>query len=215
MDQTVQVKPWRVDVVIPTYKRTHMIPRLIAEMANTPGADPLFVVHASDEETLQALLDADCRYVIDYAPPSGVNAANRGYQAVTSFWFVLTQDDIQHHEGWLENARITARDSGATVVGFNDGGTNWSVAWLMKRDQELSHGTPGVIFNPGYGKNYADNELNEYAKARGIWAYSDKSLAEHLHPGFGKSPGDDTHAMGEEHIQADIALYAARKQLWS
>lgn len=211
-----------IQVVCPTYKRPHQIPRVFKEITDTPGAVPLFVVHESDKESLKVVRGLGADYTIDSQKPSGVNASNAGYWAVTSKKFVLTQDDIKHHEGWLENALKLD----FPVVGFNDGNyhhqlNEHSVAWLLDRDyikkNSLSIGHPNVIFNPDYIKIYSDDELNETAKYRNVWAYCRKGLLEHLHPSFGKSQSDETyeHLESTDDINHDTSLYMSRRHLWS
>lgn len=209
-----------IQVIIPTYGRPEVIPVRDAEIVATPGAEPLFVVHESDLKSLKAVRELGADYVVDTQPPSGVNAANAGYRAVVTEWFVLSQDDIKHHHNWLAEALLTAMKTGAKVVGLNgNGGTGHAVAWLIHRpyvqEHSLSIGEPNVIFNPGYTKNYADNELNDTAKARGVFAFSENSFAEHLHPGFNKSALDDTYMRPEADLGKDLALFTSRRHLWS
>jgi glycosyltransferase involved in cell wall biosynthesis len=203
----------RIQIICPTYHRPQNLERLVREFGAAENIETIFVVHTEDLPTRIELQRLDQKYVIDFEKPSGVNASNRGYKAVTSEWFVLTQDDVVHHPGWLREASA-AITTGITVVGFNDGATSWSTAWLMLRDQEFSPGNPGVVFNPNYTKNYADNELNDYAKHRGVFVYASNALAEHLHPGFGKAELDHTYKRLEDDVGKDAALYQSRRHLW-
>ena len=211
-----------IEVIIPTFKRPQNIAKCSDNVIQTGGV-PLFVVHESDKDSLEEVKRLGAKYTIDKQPPSGVNASNAGYWAVKSKWFVLSQDDIIFHPNWLENAQkyIT---KGIKVIGLNDGffpheRSQHSVAWLVNRKyvqtDSLSIGHPNVLFNPYYKKNYADNELNDTAKFRGVWAYAIDSIAEHNHPGFNKSSMDSTYMMNENFLSEDRALYNSRIHLWT
>jgi len=212
-----------IDVIVPTFKRIENIQKCFDNISQFKECSPLFVVHESDDESLLAVEKLKARFIVDKRPPSGVNASNTGYWGVKTNWFVLSQDDIIFHPDWLENAQkhIT---KGIKVVGLYDGfpghlTTQHSVAWLINKNyvqrNSLSIGHKNVLFNPEYKKNYADNELNDTAKFRNVWAYAHDSLAEHLHPGFSKSQMDNTYRMNEDFLSSDRDLYTSRMHLWT
>jgi glycosyltransferase involved in cell wall biosynthesis len=209
-----------IDVIIPTYGRPHHLKDLCDQIDATPDTNLIFVVHENDNESRDELISLQRKYVVDHAPASGVNATNRGFQAVTSEWFVIGQDDIQYHDGWLKEGQRVAQETGATVIGFNDGmHEDFSVSWLINKFYAdtvgMSIERPGVIFNPDYTKNYSDNELNDTAKYRGAWAWAREALTEHMHPGFGKGKLDETYTRPEVDCEADYSIYMARRELWS
>lgn len=212
-----------IQVIVPTYKRIQNIEKCFNNILETPDCEPLFVVHESDIDSLNEVKRLGAKYVVDKQLPSGVNASNCGYWAVKTNWFVLSQDDIIFHKGWLDNA-LKHISKGVKVVGLYDGypyhlQSQHSVAWLINKNyvqrNSLSIGHKNVLFNPDYKKNYADNELNDTAKFRGVWAYASDSLAEHLHPGFNKSPMDSTYQMNENFLGDDRGLYNSRIHLWT
>lgn len=211
-----------IEVIVPTYKRIKNISKCYKNIIETGGV-PLFVVHESDPDSLEEVKRLGAKYTIDKQLPSGVNASNCGYWAVKSNWFVLSQDDIIFHPNWLENA-LKHIAKGIKVIGLYDGypyhlQSQHSVAWLINRNyvqrNSLSIGHKNVLFNPDYKKNYADNELNDTAKFRGVWAFASDSLAEHLHPGFNKSKMDSTYQMNENFLSEDRELYNSRIHLWT
>ena len=212
-----------IQVIVPTYKRIQNIDKCFSNILETPDCEPLFVVHESDIDSLNEVKRLSAKYTIDKQLPSGVNASNCGYWAVKTNWFVLSQDDIIFHKGWLDNAKKHI-SKGIKVVGLYDGypyhlQSQHSVSWLINKNyvqrNSLSIGHKNVLFNPDYKKNYADNELNDTAKFRGVWAYASDSLAEHLHPGFNKSPMDSTYQMNENFLGDDRGLYNSRIHLWT
>lgn len=212
-----------IQIIVPTYKRIQNIEKCFNNILETPDCEPLFVVHESDTDSLNEVKRLGAKYTIDKQSPSGVNASNAGYWAVKTNWFVLSQDDIIFHKGWLDNA-LKHITKGIKVVGLYDGypyhlQSQHSVAWLINKNyvqkNSLSIGHKNVLFNPDYKKNYADNELNDTAKFRGVWAYASDSLAEHLHPGFNKSQIDSTYQMNENFLGDDRGLYNSRIHLWT
>lgn len=212
-----------IQIIVPTYKRIQNIEKCFNNILETPDCEPLFVVHESDTDSLNEVKRLGAKYTIDKQSPSGVNASNAGYWAVKTNWFVLSQDDIIFHKGWLDNAKKHI-SKGIKVVGLYDGypyhlQSQHSVAWLINKNyvqkNSLSIGHKNVLFNPDYKKNYADNELNDTAKFRGVWAYASDSLAEHLHPGFNKSQMDSTYQMNENFLGEDRELYNSRIHLWT
>lgn len=212
-----------IDIIIPTYKRIQNISKCFNNILETPDCRPLFVIHESDKESLDEVNRLGVDYTIDKQLPSGVNASNCGYWSVKSNWFVLSQDDIIFHPNWLDNAKKYII-KGIKVIGLYDGypyhlQSQHSVAWLINRNyvqrNSLSIGHKNVLFNPDYKKNYADNELNDTAKFRGVWAFASDSLAEHLHPGFNKSQMDSTYQMNENFLSEDRELYNSRIHLWT
>lgn len=212
-----------VQVVTPTYRRPGNIARLRDQIAETSDGVPLFVVHATDAESMAAAGVARVHFVIDESPPSGVNATNAGFRAATSEWVVIGQDDFRYIDGWLAEAQRVAEATGAMVVGLNDlfpgrDAQQISVGWLVNRAFVMEHGLavgyPGHIFCPEYRKNFADDELCQTAKARGVWAYAQDAIAEHLHPFVAKARPDLTYTANEAFQAEDEELFLRRRPLW-
>lgn len=208
-----------VQIVIPTYRRPNALRSTFEQLKDLKNTELLFVAHQADLRSQSILDSLGAPYVIDTQPPSGVNATNRGYWAVSSEWFVIGQDDFKWHEGWLD-AALEYTDK-AKVIGLNDGFAGrdeHSVSWLINKSyveqNSLSPGFPNVIFFPHYKKNFSDDELNNVAKFRGVWAYAPNSLTEHLHPSFGKGESDATYEVPDKYFQDDFEIYVSRKHLW-
>lgn len=205
-----------VQIIIPTYQRPE---KLLSTKKQLVRRNVIWVCHESDTVS-QGLLKNP---VIDYQSPSGVNATNAGFWAATSDWIVIGQDDFTWHDDWLEKVFKRQEETGAFVVGFNDGyegnRPEHSVAWLIYRPYAMSTGLcigfPNVAFNPHYKKNFSDNELCETARYQKVWAYAKDALLEHLHPSFGKSSDDSTYQHLEPYFEQDYNLYLSRKHLWS
>lgn len=209
-----------ISIVVPTYHRIKNIDSTFSDLKDL-GHKIFFVCHESDKESLKHLSNLPVEVIIDTQEPSGVNATNAGYWHSTGDWVVIGQDDFKWHEGWLDEAIKTRDETGAMVIGLNDGykGRNeHSVGWLVNRDyvekNSLSIGHDNVIFNPDYKKNYSDNELNDTAKFRGVWAYSMGALCEHMHPTFNKATSDLTYETLDKYFVDDQKLYDSRKHLF-
>lgn len=207
-----------VSIVVPTYRRPD---NLRSTFRQLEGHKVWFVCHESDTESQGLVKGLGAELIIDVQPPSGVNATNAGYWYSDGDLVVIGQDDFWWHKNWLEESLDVMEKTGAKVVGYNDGFAGrpeYSVGWLVDRkyveDNSLSIGFPNVIFNPHYKKNFSDTELNDTAKARGVWAYAHKALLEHLHPTFQKAPNDKTYSELERHLTQDMELYNSRKHLW-
>lgn len=210
-------------VIIPSYKRLGSLQSTYEQLKDDPRLSLLFITHESDQESFELVRSLQkswnkVGHVVDTQPPSGVNATNRGYWATYPGWVVIGQDDFRWHEGWLDAALKVRDETKAKVIGLNDGvdiRPGHSVAWLVDRSTSLCQSFPNVVFFPHYKKNFSDDELNEYAKSRGIWAHADKALVEHLHPSLGKSKDDETYQHLEPYFQQDFDLYNSRRHLWA
>jgi hypothetical protein len=67
-----------------------------------------------------------------------------------------------------------------------------------------------VVCHEGYRHWFVDDEIVWTAKQRGVWAFAAGSIVEHLHPYWGKGEMDSVYALGQEHAEADKALFIAR-----
>lgn len=212
MDKSIQI-------VIPTYKRLNDLERTYNQLKYY---DVIYVCHETDTKSQEWLRDKGIDPVIDLQPPSGVNATNAGYWEATADWVVIGQDDFVWHEGWLDEALSVQEETGAKVIGFNDGydkrNFEHSVGWLVDRefveDFSLAVGFPNVIFFPHYKKNFSDNELCDTARDRGVWAYAKNAILEHMHPSFNKADNHPTYTNLDAHLSVDRELYDSRKHLW-
>jgi len=211
-----------IEVIIPTFKRIQNIEKCYKNVVEAGGI-PLFVVNVCDFYSLVEVKRIGAKYTMDTNKPSGVSASNIGYYAVKSDWFILSQDDILFTKDSIKNAINHIKDE-IKVIGLYDGfpeneQKEHSVSWLINRkyveENSLSIGHRDVLFNPDYKKNYADNELNDTAKFRGVWEYAKDSLAEHIHPRFKKTVIDETYLINENFLQQDRQLFNSRRYLWT
>jgi GT2 family glycosyltransferase len=219
-----------VQVVIPTYRRPERLKVALRSLhATAPRAEALIVVHHTDRETLSAIPTMPiphALWTVDYGDESsGVSATNLGMSQTSASHVVIAQDDVIFHPGWLDIA-LQFADGYVNVIGLNDlfpgrDTAQHSVCWVINGAYVREYGLagekssePGSIFHSGYRKNYADNELCDVAKARGVWAYAKGAVVEHLHPAVGKAGHDHTLDHLEKFAEQDRALYTERSKIW-
>ena len=190
--------------------------------AGAPLAHVYAVADIGDQETAAAWKAAGASVLVTAGgdhPGTFAEKVNIGYRETLEPWLFITGDDVLFHPGWLDQAQHAARD-GADVVGTNDlhnprtkAGES-SPHLLVRRayidEQGGSWDGPGVLAHEGYGHWFVDDEIVEAAKARGAWVMAFHSKVEHMHPLWGLSPDDATYRLGQSHVEADKALFAAR-----
>lgn len=213
-------------ILVPVLGRPQNVAPLVESIEqNTPEPHrTLFVLSVGDVAELEAIeaYYQDHGEVFDYQlvgePGTWARKINAGFAATEEPFVFLAADDLKFHGEWLLEALYVMgwndtleADRRIHVVGTNDLGNErtWS------RDPHYVHAThslvrrsyidelggtmdqgPGTVLFEGYAHEYADDELIETAKARGVYAHAYDSIVEHLHPDFGKAPQDDTYAWG-------------------
>jgi hypothetical protein len=146
----------------------------------------------------------------------GWNLAFQAAYAAGADWFIAGADDIVWRTGWLEEALRVAQETGAEVVGLNDGdNTNtkldeWASHSMVSRRFALEE-MGGVMAPPGYGAWWFDREIVEKARAKGLYAPAHSAYAEHHHPDWKLAEEDDTYRLGIPFRDADGELFEARK----
>lgn len=218
-----------VAVIVPVLGRPEHAARFVASFnANTPpgravvlpvssGADP--VSDQTWSHTKWAWEDQGIEVILapGHTFASKVNCA---YDESTEPWLLLVGSDVIFHPGWLENALLTAALTGAKMVSTNDMHNadvlSGRIAThpLINREWIEEHGScwdgPGVVSHEGYGHWYQDEEWSRVAHDAGVFAYSERSVVEHLHPVFGGAPNDAVYDLGQSTARADRDLFNAR-----
>jgi hypothetical protein len=225
-------------VVVPVLHRPHRAAPFMASLRDSLPERVEVLVHAvadlQDGETIGAWQAAGA--IVDAVDPlarppshpwagterpgSFAEKANHGYRSSTLPWLLLTGDDVAFRPGWLAAAQLAAAP-GFGVVGTNDLGNGAVIAGLHATHPLLRRAYldamgggwdgPGVLCHEGYWHWYADDEIVEAAKRRGMWVAAPGAVVEHLHPCWGKAPADDVYRLGGERAAADGALFAARR----
>ena len=125
-------------------------------------------------------------------------------------------DDVVHHPFWLSQAlEVMEQASEAAVVVVNDL-RNPSGTQALVRTSYLPLAVfddPGAAFHHGYHHNFADTEMFQTARVRGVIYRAEDSHVEHLHPlhqGSNQRGWDETYADAQRHWDGDANLYHDR-----
>jgi glycosyltransferase involved in cell wall biosynthesis len=220
-----------IDILIPTLGRHLALAPLAANLLNTTPPDSfraVFVADEADAETRGVLNDI-CypdsprwlQIVEDGSYPHKINAA---YHATQGDLVLPTADDVVFHDGWLDAAVNALRDPSVQVVGTDDLSPvtekrKLATMPILRRSYVehpgASWGEPGGVFHEGYHHSFVDRELWELAIHRGVAAWADGCVIEHLHPSFGKREVDETDRKGNlSNWDEDEALFLSRREQW-
>jgi hypothetical protein len=210
-----------VAVLVPVLGRPEHAASFMASLRASTGLAHVYAVcQGDDPDTAAAWLDAGAEVLESGEQTSFAAKANLGYSKTSEPWVLLVGSDVHFYPGWLDQALAAAAPGGAHVVGTNDCGNPRVIAgqhathMLIRRsyidEAGASWDGPGVVAHEGYRHWAVDDEIVTAAKQRGVWAMALASKVEHLHPYFGKGEMDDVYRLGEQHADADKALFEAR-----
>jgi glycosyltransferase involved in cell wall biosynthesis len=231
-----------IDILIPTLGRAHaLVPLLENIRATTPTASYYvwFVADEDDEESCEAL-DAAPPGRNDFTVllcggsyPTKINIAYSASldpaalrAAAASEQLVLpTADDVRFYPGWLEAVLNALRDPSVQVVGSDDltpatAGRKHATMPVLRRsyieDPGAVWGETGTVFHEGYRHNFCETETWQLATHRGVTAWAEGAVIEHLHPSWGTREADATDAKGNGQGWAeDKALFGDRRAGWT
>jgi hypothetical protein len=69
----------------------------------------------------------------------------------------------------------------------------------------------GLIFSEAYDHQWTDSEFIETARLRRMYAFSKRSIVEHMHPHWGKGEMDDTYTKALRCTNEDMKLFQRRR----
>jgi len=213
-------------IIVPMLGREWTVESILASAKEaTPGANVVFVCTYGDSEVLKAVRDSNANNIL--VPPRKIgdyaHKINVGYKQTTEPLIFTGACDINFHPGWFELATELLQGN-IGVVGTNDLGLDRSMNGqhsthsLVTRKYADQHGTidePGKILHEGYVHEYSDDELVQTAKLRGMWAWSQRSIVEHMHPAWGKGVWDDSYNRWTSRMEASEALFKERSKMWT
>lgn len=210
-----------LDILIPVLKRPHRVEALLASIADATDIPHrvLFLCSTGDREQIAAVKAAGASYLTLKAPPAQGQYAkkiNQGYRETDGDMLFLGADDLRFRSGW---ATIASGFSQA-VVSVNDLGNYFvrqallSTHSLIRRSYIEECGAsldgPGVVYHEGYSHNFVDCELSVLARQRGVFVFARRAVAEHMHPGLGRSPHDEIYEIGSARFAEDRSLFIER-----
>lgn len=215
-----------IAVLVPVLSRPHRVRALVDSFraATSPGDAALyFVAQASDGAELEAIRAAGLEpIVVGDEDRSWARKVNRAYERTRETWMLLGADDLRFHAGWVDSVRrLLSVHEG--VIGTNDLGNPSTMRGvssthpLVRRKYAQVCGTideRNKVLHEGYDHNFADSELVNTAKRRGLYVHCFGCRVEHLHPAWGKGEWDAVYARGQQTYHQDGELFSARGRLY-
>lgn len=223
-------------VGVPVLNRPQNAAPLVANLRETtPGVQILFLCSRGDRAEIEAC-DALCDYegLDDVAvtieaqvagPGDFARKHNRGFRraALEGFdWYMVAADDLTFHPGWWEACLARHDETGACVIGTNDGHNPnvmkgmYATHFLVNTD----YAECGVIDDPtrilheGYDHQSVDIEFCQTAIYRRTYAHAYAALVEHNHPHWDRAVMDSTYEKALRATAQDQALFNARRHMW-
>ena len=197
--------------------------------ASVHAAEVLFLCSLSDRAQIDAAYTwGDAIDVMPFAAGPGDFARkhNAGYRYAVDLnfdWYFVGADDLTFHPGWFEACMREHEHTGACVIGTNDLHNKnvqkglYATHFLVHRDY-LECGTideDGKILHEGYDHQSVDIEFCQTANYRGTYAHAFDAIVEHRHPHWGLAEMDATYEKALRRTHEDIALFNARRHMWS
>lgn len=214
-----------VAVCLPSYGRAKQLEARAGDLLAQaePAGVRLFLALAvivTDQASVLAaanLIDAHPGRVAMFAREQNTTAVegwNSAYQlAHGADWFVLGADDVAWRVGWLQAALAVAAETGAQVVGLNDGNHTDLAQYAphYMASQWFCRQVLGDCLAPeGYRSWWFDREICARAQALDLYAPAWDAWAEHRHPDWYQAAMDETYELGRRFHDADRALYESR-----
>lgn len=209
-------------ILVPVLNRPHNVAPLLRTIkATTSHARVLFLADEGDEaESAEIRRQRKASSLrVDVLTPGGNYASkiNRGVEETKEPLLFIGADDLRFKEGWLKAAK--AKLDPAQVVGVNDlipRQREHTTHFLVTRPYaELGQWDGPGLLHEGYAHNFVDDELIATAKARGVYAYAEDAIVEHLHPNAGKVETDDVYRLGMANFRHDRRKFRKRAHQWT
>lgn len=220
-----------ISLIVPVLARPQNAQRVADSIhsATRVAHEIIFIVSRSDYAELDAVCaTGEDHVIVPWTPGPGdfARKTNIGYAEAAHEWVFLGADDLRFHDGWDEAALEVAEETGASVIGTQD-----LCNPLVRRGRHSTHSLvhrayvdesgctfdekPGVVYAECYDHQSVDNELLVVAQDRGVWAFAEHSIVEHLHPLTRKTRMDDTYRKALARGKEDQRLFNARRVTWN
>lgn len=147
---------------------------------------------------------------------TAVEGWNAAYEAAVkrgADWLMLGADDVEWDVRWLSECLRVAKETGAQVIGTNDGHTDIALKathYFVSREFTEEH-LGGVMVPPGYSSWSFDREISDRAIEMGVYAPAYHANVMHRHPEWRTAEMDETYQAGYQHHANDRANYEKRK----
>ena len=209
-----------VAILVPVLNRPHRVEPLLASIAAATPEQHSVIFACSDQPTVDELDRVSARYIRDEGGDEGSWAIriNKLYKMVDEPYIFTGADDLAFRPGWF-SAVMQQMNRVDGVVAVNDLLNGSGVHFVISRNYietlgGTGDGIPGEVMHPAYRHAFADDEERHVAQFRNRWAYANDAIVEHMHPGAGKAPTDETYAIGNASMGQGNAVFMSRRHLW-
>ena len=207
-----------VAILVPVLNRPHRVEPLLQSIAEATDVPYRVIFACSDQATVDELDRLGAWYDRDEGGTYPVRI-NRLFDLTNERVCFLGADDLAFRPGWFQAAmRVMETLGGDGVVAINDLHNMAGVHFLVSRHYIDTVGgyldAPGVVMFPEFWHQYCDDSLRGAAISRGKFARAPESIVEHLHPGAGKAPHDETYAIGAAAEAHDRQIFMDNSHLW-
>lgn len=215
----------QIDILVPVLGRPQNVKPTLRtiKQATTFPYRVIFIATEGDEREIAALEKAKAEFFVHPEPAGRANFAkkiNWVYPQTEAPWLFQAADDLKFHPNWDVYAMRCAERSNVGVIGTNDLGNalvmrgGHSTHTFFSREYISTYGgtydDTGTVFCELYDHQYTDNEFVQTAIRRGQWAFSKRSIVEHMHPVWKKGEFDDTYTKAFRETLQDNRLYMKR-----
>ena len=210
-----------VAILVPALNRPHRVEPLLASIEAATNVEHTVIFGVSDQPTVDECERLKIQYVRDEGGEEGTwpKRINRLYRQVDAPYIFTGADDLDFRSGWFE-AALAVMQTVDGVVAINDLFNPNGVHFLISRNYIETLGCvigepPGTVCCELYLHCYVDDDLRWTAKSRNRFAFAGDSVVEHLHPGRGMAPPDETYAIGGATMTQGHQVFQSRSHLWS
>ena len=215
-------------VGVPVLARPQNAAPLVANLRETtPGVQILFLCSRGDKAEIKACQSLGRTLIVGEMNDPGQWASkhNAGFRIAVDDgyeWYFCGSDDLTFHPGWWEACVARHDETGACVIGTNDGHNPnvvkgmYATHFLVNTD----YAECGVIDDPtrilheGYDHQSVDIEFCQTAIYRRTYAHAYAALVEHRHVHWGLAEMDSTYEKALRATAQDQALFNARRHMW-
>lgn len=214
-----------IAVLVPVLGRAHQIQPLLHSIAGATSVEhQVVLIFSPDDDAIHAATGTNATVLTTSWAAGRADYAKKlalGYQKTTEPWLFQGATDLVFHTGWDTAALLVAKRTRCGVIGTNDLGNPLvkrglhSTHSLISRDYlEQWGGTAddsGLVFSEAYDHQWSDSEFVETARRRRQFAFSKRSIVEHMHPHWGKGDMDATYEKAHHATSEDQKTFMRRR----
>ena len=174
-----------IDILIPTYKRSHRIQKQFDNIKSTTKNEfnCVYLVEQSDQDSINVLSNIICTTIVGNFQ-SYSNAINAGYWLTRGEFLFQALDDMEFTDGWdvepinilksRQDIHLVSSDLDGQIGGF------FTIRRSYVSINSMVEGFPNHLLYPYY-HHESDREMYWTAKNRGVLVECKTSLIHHKH----------------------------------